>query len=166
MLDITRLSSRYTVRPMRDSDVDDILDLCRQNTQYYQYCGKQPSRELILNDLHIAPPGVDRADKYYVGFYDGAGLVAILDLIQGYPSREFGYIGFFMVDRRLQGKQLGSELIREVCQALKQIGITTVRLGIDRDNPQSNHFWKKNGFAVIREVVQDGGAILVAEKTL
>ena len=41
-----------------------------------------------------------------------------------------------------------------------------VRLGIDKGNPQSNHFWNKNGFLVIKEVDQDGGTILVAEKTL
>ena len=39
-------------------------------------------------------------------------------------------------------------------------------LGIDKENPQSNHFWAKNGFSVIREVEQDEGTILVAEKCL
>ena len=39
-------------------------------------------------------------------------------------------------------------------------------LGIDKNNPQSNHFWRKNGFEVIREVVQEEGTILVAEKEL
>ena len=40
------------------------------------------------------------------------------------------------------------------------------RLGIDKDNPQSNRFWKKNGFEVIREVKQENGTVLVAEKNL
>ena len=166
MLDITRLSSRYAVRFMQDSDAEEILDFCRQNTQYYRYCGKQPSKELVLQDLRVTPPGIERSAKYYVGFYDHAVLVAIMDLIDGYPGRDWGYIGFFMVNKQLQGNQVGSGILREVCQYLKTSGITTVRLGIDKDNPQSNHFWKKNGFAVIREVEQDGGTILVAEKTL
>jgi hypothetical protein len=38
---------------MNDSDADALLDFCLQNDQYYRYCGKQPSRELILHDLHI-----------------------------------------------------------------------------------------------------------------
>ena len=164
--DITRLSSRYAVRLMRDSDADDILDFCLQNTQYYQYCGKQPSRELVLNDLHITPPGIEMSSKYYVGFYDNTVLVAIMDLINGYPSSDSGYIGFFMVNKRLQGNQIGTGIIQEVCQYLKKIGITTLRLGIDKGNPQSYHFWKKNGFLVIKEVEQDGGTVLAAEKTL
>ena len=32
MIDITKLSSRYTVRILEDSDIDDIVELCRQNT--------------------------------------------------------------------------------------------------------------------------------------
>ena len=39
-------------------------------------------------------------------------------------------------------------------------------LGIDKDNPQSNHFWRKNGFQTTREAQQERGVILVAEKCL
>lgn len=166
MFDITRLSSRYAVRIMRDFDADDIFDFCLQNAQYYQYCGKQPSKELVLNDLHITPPGIEMSSKYYVGFYDNTVLVAIMDLINGYPSSDSGYIGFFMMNKQLQGNQIGSGIIQEVCQYLKEIGITTVLLGIDKGNPQSNHFWKKNGFLVIKEVEQDEGTVLVVEKIL
>ena len=166
MFDITGLSSRYAVRLMRDSNANDILDFCLQNTQYYQYCGKQPSKELVLNDLHITPPGIEMSSKYYVGFYDNTVLVAIMDMINGYPSSDYGYIGFFMVNKQLQGSQIGTGIIQEVCRYLKKNGIKTVRLGIDKGNPQSNHFWKKNGFLVIKEVEQDGGIVLVAEKTL
>ena len=166
MFDITRLSSRYAVRFMRDSDADRILDLCLQNTQYYQFCGKQPSRELVLNDLHITPPGIEMSSKYYVGFYNNTVLVAIMDLINGYPSNDYVFIGFFMMNKQFQGHQIGSGIIQEVCQYLKELGIKTVRLGIDKGNPQSTHFWKKNGFLVIKEVEQDEGTVLVAEKTL
>ena len=166
MFDISKLSSRYAVRFMRDSDADVILEFCQKNTQYYQYCGKRPSKELILNDLHMTPPGMEISSKYYVGFYDNTVLIAIMDLINGYPSGDSGYIGFFMVNKQLQGKQIGTGIVQEVCQYLKKIGITAVLLGIDKGNPQSNHFWKKNGFLVIKEVERDGGTVLAAEKTL
>lgn len=166
MLDIARFSRRYDVRLLHDPDADAILALCLQNTQFYQYCGKQPSKELILHDLHITPPGIERSQKYYVGFYDGAVLVAVMDLIEGYPSSGHGYIGFFMMNKLLQGREIGSAIIREVCHYLKDAGFSFVRLGIDKDNPQSTHFWNKNGFSVIREVDQGGWTVLVAEKAL
>ena len=49
---------------------------------------------------------------------------------------------------------------------LSEQGFQKCQLGIDKDNPQSNHFWRKNGFEVIREVEIEEGIILVAEKQL
>ena len=166
MFDISKLSARYRVRRMNDADADAILALCQKNTQYYRHCGKRPSLEQVCSDLHLTPPGTPPSDKYYVGFYDGAVLTAVMDLIDGYPDKDTAFIGFFMVDRRLQGRQIGSAIVREVCRYLKEAGMKTVRLGIDKGNPQSTHFWEKNGFRVIKEAAQDGWTVLVAEKTL
>ena len=41
-----------------------------------------------------------------------------------------------------------------------------LRLAIDKGNPQSAHFWKKNGFIVIKEVDREGWTVLVSEKQL
>ena len=49
---------------------------------------------------------------------------------------------------------------------MKELGFQKSMLGIDKDNPQANHFWRKNGFGIIREVIQEEGTILVAEKEL
>ena len=166
MFDLSKLSTQYHVRPMHDADADAILAFCLQNDQYYRYCGKQPSRELILHDLRITPPHTSADAKYYVGLYDGEILVAILDLIDGYPDSETAFIGFFMMNRQLQGRQIGTRIIQELCLYLKETGLKRVLLGIDKDNPQSNAFWAKNGFSVIREVEQEEGTILVAEKNL
>ena len=46
------------------------------------------------------------------------------------------------------------------------LGFAAVRLGIDKENPQSNHFWRKNGFTVLKEVPQARGVILLAERRL
>ena len=166
MIDLSKLSRRCRVRVLRDADADAILALCRENTQYYAYCGRQTSREEILRDLHITPPGKTLADKYYVGFFDGDSLVAVMDLIDGYPEERDCFIGFFMMNKSLQGRGIGSEIIGEVCACLGKSGYGAVLLGIDRDNPQAAHFWRKNGFSVIRQVEQEGGMILVARKSL
>ena len=166
MIDISKLSSRYEIRYMQESDAGEILCFCLQNEQYYRYCGKQPTRELIQNDLSALPPGKTAEEKHYVGFYDGRQLVAIMDLIDGYPSDDCGFIGFFMMNKQLQGRQIGSFIIREVCDYLRRAGFRAVLLGIDKGNPQSTHFWKKNGFIVIRESHREDGTILVAEKII
>ena len=72
MIDISKLSGRYHIRPMEAADAEEILALCRENTLYYQYCGMEPTLEQVLSDLRVAPPGIGPEDKHYVGFYEGA----------------------------------------------------------------------------------------------
>ena len=165
-LDVSGFSSRFSVRVLDERDADEIFRLCRGNTQFYQFCGAKAEKEQVLRDLRITPPGVDASFKYYLGFYEGQELIAVMDLIDGYPEPGIGYIGFFMLERARQGKELGSSIIREVEAYWKRLGNTALRLGIDKENPQSTHFWKKNGFSVIREVEREGWTVLVAEKKL
>ncbi len=166
MMDLSALSKRYSIRRMDDSDADSILELCKGNAQYYLYCQAEPSREQILSDLHITPPGIDPSDKYYIGFYQGNTLVAVMDLIDGYPAPGTAFIGFFMMRKEFQGNQAGSAIIQETAAYLKTLGMTAIQLGIDKGNPQSTHFWKKNGFVVKEEIDRGGWTVLLAEKTL
>ena len=167
MIDMSGLSGRYAVRRMTDADADGLFAFCKEHTAFYHYCNAEPSKARVLNDLHITPPGIEPEDKYYVGFFQGDTLVAVLDLIDGYPRPDAAFIGFFMVNADCEGKGVGTALIGEICDALRQTGKTAVRLAIAEDNPQANHFWKKNGFLVQSSVPMDGGwTALVAEKTL
>ena len=66
--------------------------LCQALTGY-KYCGKELTIELIEKDLEITPPGIPIEQKYYIGFFDNANLVAVMDLEEGYPNSEYVYIG-------------------------------------------------------------------------
>ena len=81
-IDINKLSQRYDVRKLNFDDVEMIYTFCKRNTQYYEYCGKEITIELIENDLEITPPGIPDEQKYYIGFFDNNKLVAIMDLIK------------------------------------------------------------------------------------
>lgn len=165
-LDLKTLSTRYAIRKLNFDDVEMILSFCQSNKQYYACCGKSPCTELIRQDLQITPPGIPMEQKYYIGFFENRTLVAIMDLILGYPDSQSIFIGFFMMHIALQGVGIGSSIIAELLNALKDCGFQSCQLGIDQFNPQSNHFWRKNGFEVIREVAQEDGVILVAQKQL
>ncbi len=165
-IELRKLSEKYDVRKLNFDDVKMIYTFCKSNTQYYEYCGKELSIELIERDLRITPPGIPLEQKYYVGFFEKGKLVAVLDLEDGYPDEDYAYIGFFMINHEMQGNGIGTHIITEVFKHLKELGFQKCMLGIDKDNPQSNHFWRKNGFEVIREVIQEEGTILVAERQL
>lgn len=162
----TEFSKAYSVRLLDEKDIPMISALCRGNTQFYSYCGQPFSEETIRSDLHITPPGKGAEDKYYAGFFRGEQLCAVLDLIDGYPDDTTAFIGFFMLNKEIQGKGRGTAMITELCAYLKRMGFERVQLGIDKDNPQSTHFWKKNGFLFVREIVRADGTIILAQRTL
>ena len=160
---IIGLSTRFL---LGEADIEMLVEICKQNTVFYEYTEARPTKENILDDMKATPPGIDMQDKYYFGFFDGRELVAIMDLIDGYPKAEIAYIGFFMMNPQYQGKQIGTAIIDEVIDYLLSTGKTSVRLAIDKGNPQSTHFWKKNGFDVLSEADVNGWTKLVAERKL
>ena len=166
MIDISKLSKRYSVRILEEADIEMLVEICKQNTVFYEYTEARPTKENILDDMKATPPGIDMQDKYYFGFFDGRELVAIMDLIYGYPKAEIAYIGFFMMNPQYQVKQIGTAIIDEVIDYLLSTGKTSVRLAIDKGNPQSTHFWKKNGFDVLSEADVNGWTKWVAERKL
>ncbi len=50
-------------------------------------------------------------DKFFVGVYKDNNLVAILDYITNFPKENSIYIGLFMLDKSIQNKGIGSEII-------------------------------------------------------
>lgn len=165
-IQIEKLSGAYTIRRLTDADVPMLYAWMLRNDQYFRYCGGSTTPERVRQDLTLCPPGTTPAQKHYVGFFDADTLVAVMDLIDGYPDADTAFIGFFMMNKDLQGQGTGTAIVREVLAALRALGYTAVRLGIDKENPQSNHFWRKNGFAVLREAAQERGIVLLAERRL
>ena len=166
MIEISKISKHYPTRVLTEGDAEIILALCRNNPLFYEYTEAEPTKEQILDDLKATPPGKGLSDKYFFGFFEGDELVAVMDLVDGYPDQGTAYIGFFMVNLHYQGKRVGTSIIDEVTEYLRSKGKTAVRLAIDKGNPQSTHFWKKNVFEILSEVDKGGWTKLVAEKSL
>lgn len=145
-MDVSLFSSRYLVRCLTPDDIADVYELCRQNPLYYHHCPPFVTEQSIADDMKALPPRKTLSDKYYVGYYDGEKLVAVMDFILGYPNPETAFIGFFMTDVSVQDRGVGSAMIDSLCSYLKTCGLTGVRLGWVKGNPQAEHFWHKNGF--------------------
>lgn len=150
-MDIQTLSQTYAVRRLGRDDVEIVYDLMRSNDIFYQYHPPFVTRKSILEDMDALPPGKGMEDKYYVGFFEGDALIAILDLIDGYPEKEIAMIGLLMTDTKRQRKGIGTTIVGELAVTLKASGFRRIRIGVDKGNPQSNAFWQKNGFVTIRE---------------
>lgn len=163
MINETLLSKQYRVRKLTADDADRIYLLCSGNPLFYEYHPPFVTYDSILEDLSALPPNKTMDDKYYVGFFSGETLVAIMDLVIGYPKEDIAFIGFFMTDEAVQSKGIGSGIISDCIAYLKKCAITKVRLAVDKGNPQSFHFWTKNLFLTDESYE---GAYIVMERTL
>ena len=150
-MEITQLSSSDFVRTLEEEDLEMIYRLSVGNRIFYEHHPPFVTRQSILEDMNALPPGKSYDDKFYIGFFSGNNLIAIMDLIHGFPQGDIAFIGLFMMDPQYQGKGTGSRIIQECIAYLRRQGFRSVQLGVDKGNPQSLAFWKKNGFTITSE---------------
>ncbi len=166
-MDISLFSDDYDVRRMDKADVKDIYLLCSKNGLFYQYCPPFVTEQSILDDMKALPPNKEMSDKYYVGYYKGDKLIAVMDLIMAYPDEKTAFIGFFMTAASVQNTGIGSGIIDDLCCYLTDIGFSSVRLGWAKGNPQSEHFWHKNNFTETGITYDtDNYTVVVAQRVL
>lgn len=166
-MNLSELSSRYDVRKLTENDIGEIFELSRENPLFFRYCPPQATRESIREDMKALPPNGDLENKYYVGFFEEEKLIAVMDLILGYPEGNTAFIGLFMMGEGEQGKGIGSSIISDCAGCLRNQGYQKIRLAYAKGNPQSEGFWKKNGFEHTgEEVERDGYTAVLMERTL
>lgn len=165
-LNFNQMKSRYAVRKLSCEDIPEILAFSKTNPQFEEICGASMTDESIRKDMTITPPGKNLSDKYYLGFFSDDLLIAVADIIAGYPDDTTSFIGFFMVRGNKSGQGIGSEIITSICDFLKAEGFSTARLAYMKGHHQGEHFWMKNRFIAVKEVRQDECDYVVAERTL
>lgn len=165
-LDEKEFSHCFRVRALTAEDKERVYALCLTNPDYYEACGRKPDCLSIERDMTLLPSGKTADSKYFVGFFSGKRLIAVLDLIDGYPDASVAYIGLFMTDGGLRRRSVGSEIIRGLCSYLKSEGICALRLACLKKNVAGSAFWAKNGFGALYETEHDFGLAYVLEKDL
>lgn len=148
---IQHLSNQYTVRDLLPADAEMVYDALKNNTIFYEYHPPMVTVESIIEDMEALPPNKGYEDKHYIGFFQNATLVAVMDLIENYPHPGTALIGFFAMNTKFQRNGIGTAIISDCVDYLAQLGFEKVRLGIDKGNPQSKAFWSKNGFELTGE---------------
>lgn len=166
-IDISSFSGNYLVRNLGKADLPKIYELCSGNRLYYQYCPPAVTEQSIIEDMKALPPGKELHDKYYLGYFDRDRLVAVMDFILAYPDEKTAFIGFFMTDVSAQNKGVGSGIVSELCHYIQALGLSSIRLGWVKGNPQAEFFWHKNGFIETGETYDtDGYTVVAAERLL
>lgn len=125
------------------------------------------TEQSILDDMNALPPNKEICDKYYVGYYKGEELIAVMDFIMAYPDEKTAFIGFFMTAASIQNTGIGSSIIDDLCRYLADIGLLRVRLSWVKGNPQAERFGHKNDFKETEITYDtDNYTVVVAQRVL
>ena len=147
-LDIQSLGTSYDVRRIAEVDISDVVGLARTNGRYYRSLGIRPSRSRLTEIVSDIAVGVEGAESYFVGFYnEGDDLIAVLDLVCGYPESNDAFIGWFMVDADLQGQGVGSSIFADVRASMRAQGYDHLELKCPKASDSARAFWEGQGFA-------------------
>lgn len=145
-MDINKLSNSYVVKRIGEEDFDGVLKVMKENPLYFKHCPPFPSIETIKEDLKALPPKKTYEDKYYLGYFKDNELVCVTDYIDKYPNDKSFFIGFFMMNKKFQGKGIAKSIINELYDYLKENSYQEIRLGYVSTNNQAKAFWRSNGF--------------------
>ncbi len=167
MRDIRELSESFKVRVLNDADVDEVFGVYQSNPFYFKHMKIVPEKNSVLDDMKMLPRGKGMEDKFFLGFYREESLIAVMDLIFRYPNEKTAFIGLFMMEHSHQGKGTGSKIIRETEKYLAGDGFGYIRLAFIRGNPESEGFWRKNGFSPTGvQIEQENYTMVVMEKEI
>lgn len=126
----------------------------------------------LQRDLNQPPP--NGAPRFFRLVAEHGRAVAVLDYVSGYPTTRSAYLGLLMVHGSLHGRGIGSRIVADLSQRLRENGCQRLRLSVLDDNPDAYRFWTRLGFEPIEHKTAkfptaDGvvrKTVTVLEKTL
>ncbi|WP_246486889.1 GNAT family N-acetyltransferase [Kribbella qitaiheensis] len=102
----------------------------------------------------MRPESVAEDAKVVLGVWDGDQLVAVVDLLRGYPNGHTGFIGLLQVHGGRQGKRIGHaayELVEKyVAGNWREIRVLRLAV-VDTNAERAAGFWARQGFEATGE---------------
>jgi ribosomal protein S18 acetylase RimI-like enzyme len=138
------------LRPIEPADVDALQQLIESDPGYTErITGYPPGAADAQSLLMMRPEGLPEQAKVVLGAFLTNQLVAVADLLRGYPNEHTAFIGLLQVHWNHQGLGLGKstyELLQRYVES-SWPEIRTLRLAIVDTNAHiATGFWQRQGF--------------------
>lgn len=143
------MSDLLQVRGLARADLRAVQRLMESNAGYSERVdGDAPGPNAAREVLTALPPGVGGSQKVDLGLWSGGCLVALADVIIGWPTPSVAHIGLLMTDGTRHGRGLGRRMHQTVVEALRdEPQIQSLRLSIVGTNADvAEPFWTALGY--------------------
>ena len=124
-----------------------IEQFCRRCHAFFTLITGESGDSDTARDLLVSrPPGVELIRKHVIGFERDGTLVAIADLLEGYPNEADWYVGLLLVSPDERDRGVGTAVWTAVETWIRAVGGRQVRLIVQEQNPNAARFWRAVGF--------------------
>lgn len=157
--DYHKLSNTYDVELINEDNYVDVLELYRDNMQYFEQLGIEPDLELVKKDAQRCPKDCDPKNKYFVVLRD-PDVVGAARIYLHYPRQDAVWIDFIMIPNEMQGFSYGSEMLRDMLDEFARCGFMWAEAGYAKGNRQAEKFWHRNWFVdLMSETREEDGLV-------
>ncbi|MEV6411858.1 GNAT family N-acetyltransferase [Kribbella sp. NPDC051718] len=144
------------LREFAPDEVDALQELIESDPGYTErVTGYPPGPADAQGLLMMRPEGLHAEQKKVLGLWDGVQLVAVVDLLRGYPNERTAFIGLLEVHGEHRGKGAGAAAYQGVEEYVGRewSEIRTLRLAVvDTNAAEAQGFWERLGFGQTGEV--------------
>jgi GNAT superfamily N-acetyltransferase len=115
--------------------------------------GRPPRAADAVGILTDRPPTVPSDNKHVLGLFvdtdADTDLVAVADVLRGYPTASYAYLGLLQVAGRHHGRGLGRALHAHVVTLVSSWPeVETIRMAVvDANRAEAEPFWRRLGYA-------------------
>jgi ribosomal protein S18 acetylase RimI-like enzyme len=143
----------YSIRLAAPGDEARIQALLESDPAYFGVTqGAPPSPTEAKDQLSDLPAGKEYRDKLVYAIFDcDETLVALVDLVRGYPDDETWFLGLLFVAPACRNTGLGSRPLDAIFAEIKQQGARAIRLGVVRGNVRARALYDRSGFRFVYE---------------
>lgn len=143
-----------SVGRLSNENVSDLQRLHERCADYIELVsGAPPAEDEAAQLLQSLPPGKSLDDKFVLGIYTGGELIGALDLIRDAPSPGQWWIGNLMIVPEVRGRGIGAAIYRACEQWLHTLGVESIGLCVQVQNPSALSFWCRMGFLEVDRAV-------------
>lgn len=133
----------------------EVVAFCAQCSAFFTLVmGECSATDAARNLMESRPQRVEASRKHVIGFECGGALVAIVDVLEGFPDESDWYVGLLLLSPDARGHGLGSEIWKAVEAWIYAAGGRQAKLIVQEQNPDGAAFWRAAGFTTDGTVEQ------------
>ena len=138
--------TNFTAEAVNKENAHKYENVFYSNNEYYLITDGRPALKEDCMDTVEYTESFTEGTPHCIGFSRDGVPMAFLSLFEGYPDENTLYIGLFLVNKSVQRKSVGTEIMNAVIAEGFALGYTAIRLSVQDNNVSGYPFWQKLGF--------------------